>query len=130
MVTGCDHLRTTLGEGIELEKQVRGVTAGFNTPTFVCDAPGGGGKRHVASHEYYDQENGISVWRAPNVKPDELFLYFDPLYKLSQEANDRWGKPETREKMVYDALSHAGRELDAEGLKKISQRLEQSFQQK
>jgi lysine 2,3-aminomutase len=28
-----------------LEKIVRGVTAGFNTPHFVCDAPGGGGKR-------------------------------------------------------------------------------------
>lgn len=128
MVPGCEHLRTTLGEGIELEKQVRGVTAGFNTPTFVCDAPGGGGKRHVASHEYYDQENGISVWRAPNVKPKELFLYFDPLYKLSAEANKRWSNPESREQMVYDALNNAGRELDAEGRRKISQRLEQSAQ--
>ena len=73
MVPGCEHLRTTLAEGIELEKQVRGITAGFNTPTFVCDAPGGGGKRHVASHEHYDKESGVSVWRAPNVKPNELF---------------------------------------------------------
>ena len=130
MVPGCEHLRTTLGEGIELEKQVRGVTAGFNTPTFVCDAPGGGGKRHVASNEYYDKENGISVWRAPNVKPKELFLYFDPLYKLSAEANERWSNPEAREQMVYDALNNAGRELDEEGRRKISQRLEQSAQAK
>ena len=89
MVPGCEHLRTTLREGVELEKQVRGVTAGFNVPTFVCDAPGGGGKRHVASYEYYDEENGISVWCAPNVKPGELFLYFDPLHKLSLEAQER-----------------------------------------
>ena len=63
MVPGCEHLRTTLADAIEIEKQVRGSSAGFNTPTFVCDAPGGGGKRHVASYEYYDRENGISIWR-------------------------------------------------------------------
>jgi L-lysine 2,3-aminomutase len=41
------HLQTA----IDLEKHVRGSTAGFNTPTFVCDAPGGGGKRDVHSYE-------------------------------------------------------------------------------
>lgn len=129
MVPGCEHLRTTLGEGIEMEKQVRGVTAGFNTPTFVCDAPGGGGKRHVASHEHYDQENGISVWRAPNVKPNELFLYFDPLYKLSADANQRWNDAESRERMIRDAIQAVDANVDAEGRKKISDRLERSFHQ-
>ncbi len=95
MVPGCEHLRTTIREGVELEKQVRGTTAGFNIPTFVCDAPGGGGKRHVASYEYYDESNGISVWRAPNVKPGELFLYFDPLHRLSADAQRRWTDPKT-----------------------------------
>ena len=45
MVPGCEHLRTTLRDGIDIEKHVRGTTAGFNIPTFVCDAPAGGGKR-------------------------------------------------------------------------------------
>ena len=58
---------------------MRGSTAGFNTPTFVCDAPGGGGKRDVHSYEYYDRENGIAVYTAPSVKPGEHFLYFDPI---------------------------------------------------
>ena len=129
MVPGCEHLRTTLAEGIELEKQVRGITAGFNTPTFVCDAPGGGGKRHVASHEHYDKESGVSVWRAPNVKPNELFLYFDPLYKLSKEANSRWNDPVQRELMVHNALTSVDAKIGAEGRKKISARLERSFHQ-
>jgi lysine 2,3-aminomutase len=103
MVPGCEHFRTTLAEGIELEKAVRGTTAGFNTPTFVCDLPGGGGKRHVASYEYYDQENGISVWRAPYVKPGELFTYFDPIHKLSSEAQKRWQDPATVKDMVRQA---------------------------
>jgi lysine 2,3-aminomutase len=103
MVPGCEHFRTTLREGVELEKAVRGVTAGFNTPTFVCDLPGGGGKRHVASYEYYDQENGISVWRAPTVKPDQVFYYFDPIYKLSKDAQARWADEKTRSEMLKNA---------------------------
>jgi lysine 2,3-aminomutase len=127
MVPGCEHLRTTLGEGVELEKQVRGITAGFNMPTFVCDAPGGGGKRHVASYEYYDKANGISVWRAPNVKADELFLYFDPLYKLDPDAQKRWGSPEQREKMVFDAVAHVDSDLGTNQREKLSKRLETAY---
>ena len=41
MVPGCEHLRTTLRDGVDIEKHVRGTTAGFNVPTFVCDAPAG-----------------------------------------------------------------------------------------
>ncbi|CBW26539.1 putative L-lysine 2,3-aminomutase [Halobacteriovorax marinus SJ] len=105
MVPGCEHFRTTLKEAEELEKAVRGTTAGFNTPTFVCDLPGGGGKRHVASYEYYDEENGISVWKAPHVKPGELFTYFDPIHKLSAEAQARWKDPQKRQEMIDAAIA-------------------------
>lgn len=108
MVPGCEHFRTTIAESEALEKAVRGTTAGFNTPTFVCDAPGGGGKRHVASYEYYDRENGISIWTAPNVKPGKIFFYFDPIRKLSKEAQARWANKEEREKMIENAKKMAG----------------------
>ncbi len=124
MVPGCEHLRTTVAEGVELEKQVRGSTAGFNVPTFVCDAPGGGGKRHVASYEYYDRENGISVWRAPNVKPNELFLYFDPLHRLSPAAQQRWSDSAGRLAMVRSVINAVDHDLPKESLDKISVRLE------
>ena len=126
MVPGCEHLRTTVAEGEELEKQVRGVTAGFNIPTFVCDAPGGGGKRHVASYEYYDRENGLSVWRAPNVKPDELFLYFDPLHRLSDDARRRWSDGRQRVAMIRQAINAVDPHLPQEARDKISHRLEDS----
>jgi lysine 2,3-aminomutase len=108
MVPGCEHFRTSIAEGEELEKAVRGTTAGFNTPTFVCDLPGGGGKRHIASYEYYDRENGISVWKAPNVKPGEVFFYFDPIRKLSKEAQARWADPKKVDEMIADAKKKAG----------------------
>ncbi|MBP9681797.1 MAG: KamA family radical SAM protein [Bacteriovorax sp.] len=108
MVPGCEHFRTTIAFGEALEKAVRGMTAGFNTPTFVCDAPGGGGKRHVASYEYYDRENGISVWTAPSVKPGEVFFYFDPIRKLSPAAQARWADKSQRELMIAEAKKKAG----------------------
>jgi lysine 2,3-aminomutase len=108
MVPGCEHFRTTIREAEELEKSVRGTTAGFNTPTFVCDLPGGGGKRNVSSYEYYDQETGISVWTAPYVKPGQHFLYYDPIHKLSPEVQKRWSNEKERQEMVKDAKKKAG----------------------
>ncbi|MDH5581846.1 MAG: KamA family radical SAM protein [Bdellovibrionales bacterium] len=108
MVPGCEHFRTTLKEAEELEKAVRGTTAGFNTPTFVCDLPGGGGKRHVASYEYYDEEMGVSVWKAPNVKPGDVFFYCDPLHKLSEKAQKRWSDENEWEKIINEVKEKAG----------------------
>lgn len=104
LVSGVEDLRTPIQTAIELEKFVRGATSGFNTPTFVCDAPGGGGKRDVHSFEEYDRENGIAAYVSPNVKPGK-FLYFDPLHSLAPQAQARWHSPETREAMIAEALA-------------------------
>ncbi|MBV8602108.1 MAG: KamA family radical SAM protein [Candidatus Eremiobacteraeota bacterium] len=108
LVKGVEDLRTSIGRAIEIEKYVRGSTAGFNTPTFVCDAPGGGGKRDVHSFEYYDRENGIAVYTAPSVKPGKYFLYFDPIQDLESPAQARWADPRAVETMIDSALERAG----------------------
>lgn len=41
---GIEHFRTTVSTGIEIIELLRGHTSGFAVPTFVVDAPGGGGK--------------------------------------------------------------------------------------
>ena len=107
LVKGVEDLRTTLDTALMIEKHVRGMTAGFNTPTFVVDAPGGGGKRDAHSYEYYDRESGISVYSAPSVKAGELFLYFDPLDQLSESIRRRWSVREQQETMVQSALAKA-----------------------
>jgi lysine 2,3-aminomutase len=104
MVPGVEDLRTTVGAAQHLEKHVRGATAGFNTPAFVLDCPGGGGKRDVHSPEHYDPATGISVFQSPSVKPGRHFLYFDPLSALDPETRGRWGIPAEREKMIAAAL--------------------------
>jgi lysine 2,3-aminomutase len=41
---GLSHFRTPVAKGIEIIEALRGHTSGFSVPTFVVDAPGGGGK--------------------------------------------------------------------------------------
>ena len=107
LVRGVEDLRTTVGTAIELEKQVRGLTAGFNTPTFVVDAPGGGGKRDVHSFEHYNPVTGISVYRSPNVNQEAFYCYFDPIELLPVEGQQRWADPAQQDGMLADALAAA-----------------------
>ncbi|MDD2619258.1 MAG: lysine 2,3-aminomutase [Syntrophomonadaceae bacterium] len=41
---GLSHFRTPVGKGIEIMESLIGHTSGFCIPTYVIDAPGGGGK--------------------------------------------------------------------------------------
>jgi lysine 2,3-aminomutase len=107
MVRGVEDLRTSLQTATDLEKQVRGATAGFNTPAFILDTMGGGGKRNVHSYELYDRENGIAVYSSPAVRPGELFFYFDPIDELDPAAQDRWNNPIERSAMLEAALQAA-----------------------
>ena len=44
MVHGAGHFRTPVAAGIQIIESLRGHTSGFSVPTFVIDAPRGGGK--------------------------------------------------------------------------------------
>jgi len=44
MVEGAGHFRTPVAKGIEIIEGLRGHTSGYAVPTFVVDAPAGGGK--------------------------------------------------------------------------------------
>lgn len=103
MVPGVEDLRTTVAAAQHLEKHVRGATAGFNTPAFVLDTPGGGGKRDVHSPEHYDRASGIAVFTSPGVKPGRKFLYFDPIDSLDDEHRWRWSVPHERRAMIAAA---------------------------
>lgn len=107
MVPGVEDLRTSLATAQEIEKLVRGHTAGFNTPHFVVDTMGGGGKRGVHSEEHYDRQTGIAVFTSPAVKPGKHFLYFDPIADLAEEVRWRWTIPGERRAMIDEALAAA-----------------------
>jgi lysine 2,3-aminomutase len=43
-ITGSAHFRTSVDKGLEIIQGLRGHTSGYAIPTYVVDAPGGGGK--------------------------------------------------------------------------------------
>lgn len=47
---GLGHFRTPVGKGIEILESLIGHTSGFCVPTYVIDAPGGGGKIPIMPH--------------------------------------------------------------------------------
>jgi lysine 2,3-aminomutase len=106
MVKGVEDLRTTVETGARLEKQLRGLTAGYNTPVTVVDTPGGG-KRDVHSYEHYDRETGISVYLSPVVHPGQYFCYFDPIHLLPSSGQARWADPSQHDQMIAEALEGA-----------------------
>jgi lysine 2,3-aminomutase len=75
-VLGTGHLRTTVGEGLELMAKLRGYTTGYAVPTYVVDAPGGGGKIPVQSETILGVDDG--VWRLRNWA-GETYQYTDPV---------------------------------------------------
>jgi lysine 2,3-aminomutase len=44
LAMGTEHFRTSVATGIQIIEKLRGHTTGYAVPTFVVDAPGGGGK--------------------------------------------------------------------------------------
>jgi lysine 2,3-aminomutase len=99
-----------LAEVCRIEKAVRGVTAGFNTPAFVVDAPGGGGKRIAHSYELYDRAVGLAVFTAPAVKPGRHYVYPDPLRDLAPDVQAAWADPRAARAMIEGVLAEARRQ--------------------
>ena len=63
LVKGAGHFRTTVSKGIEIIEGLRGHTSGYAIPTYVVDAPGGGGKIPVMPQYMISQAPGKVVLR-------------------------------------------------------------------
>lgn len=78
---GISHFRTPVSKGIEIIEGLRGHTSGYAVPTFVVDAPGGGGKTPVMPTYVISQstnkvilrnyEGAISTYYEPEHYTDE-----------------------------------------------------------
>ncbi len=60
---GLEHFRTPVSKGLEIIEGLRGHTSGYAVPTFVVDAPGGGGKTPVMPQYVVSQSPGRVVLR-------------------------------------------------------------------
>ena len=63
LVQGSGHFRTTVAAGLEIMENLRGHTSGYAIPTYVVDAPGGGGKLPVMPNYLISQSHDHVVLR-------------------------------------------------------------------
>ncbi len=78
-VVGTSHLRTSVATGLQIVSQLRGHTTGYAVPTYVVDAPGGGGKIPLQPETVSACEDG--VWTLVNWE-GKRFTYQDPAYDV------------------------------------------------
>lgn len=85
---GLGHFRTPVSKGIEIIEALRGHTSGYAVPTFVVDAPGGGGKIPVMPNYVISQAPGKIVLR--NYE-GVITTYSEPTnYTQSPEVYERY----------------------------------------
>ncbi|MDD3283038.1 MAG: lysine 2,3-aminomutase, partial [Candidatus Cloacimonetes bacterium] len=91
---GISHFRTPISRGIEIIESLRGHTSGLCVPTFVVDAPGGGGKIPVMPNYVISQMPGRVVLRNY-----EGFItsYTEPGFQALKDADYRNLCPRERE---------------------------------
>lgn len=60
---GIGHFRTPVSKGLEIIEYLRGHTSGYAVPTFVVDAPGGGGKIPLSPNYILSQSPAKTILR-------------------------------------------------------------------
>jgi lysine 2,3-aminomutase len=74
-ILGSAHFRTPVAKGLEIIGGLRGHTTGYAVPTYVIDAPGGGGKIPLIPESVLGREG--NDWVLRNYQK-ETFRYPDP----------------------------------------------------
>ena len=105
-VVGTSHFRTTVAKGIELISQLRGHTSGYAVPTYVIDAPGGGGKVPVQAEtiQAYEDERLIAMI-------ETAIRQAEPAAKnesVTQDIQVRIASLSPRERQVMEILFRLG----------------------
>ena len=75
LAMGTEHFRTSVATGIQIIEKMRGHTTGYAVPTYVIDAPGGGGKIPVEPAYLISRSKGKVVLKNYEGK---VFEYQEP----------------------------------------------------
>ncbi|MBN2719967.1 MAG: KamA family radical SAM protein [Proteobacteria bacterium] len=75
-IPGSAHFRTSVARGLEIIGGLRGYTSGYAVPTYVIDAPGGGGKVPLMADSIVEHGNGSIRIRNYEGK---VFTYPEPV---------------------------------------------------
>jgi lysine 2,3-aminomutase len=116
LVEGSGHFRTSVSKGVEIMEGLRGHTSGYAVPTYVVDAPGGGGKIPVQPNYVVSQAPGKVVLRnfegfiTTYSEPAD----YDPLEIREQEALVE-PRPEPGQEGIHGLLQGQRMFIEPEG---------------
>ena len=82
-IVGSSHFRTPVQKGLEIIQGLRGHTSGYAVPSYVIDAPGGGGKIPLLPEYFVGRDGDDLVLR--NYQGLH-FRYPDPLGAEKERA--------------------------------------------
>lgn len=123
MVKGAGHFRTTIAKGIEIIEGLRGHTSGYAVPTYVVDAPGGGGKIPVMPQYLISQAPGKVVLR--NYE-GYITVYDEPTdydpHAIDALQSQAVHRAEVGQGGVYGLLSGEAESIKPEGFDTLHQR--------
>jgi len=81
-IRGSHHFRTSVDKGVEIIRALRGHTTGYAAPSFVVDAPGGGGKILIAPDSVMGRDGDDLLLRNFEGK---IYRYPDPEGALGRD---------------------------------------------
>jgi len=93
LAMGTEHFRTSVATGIQIMEKLRGHTTGYAVPTYVVDAPGGGGKIPLQPDYVVSRGRGKIVLRNYEGK---VFEYSEPNiieFKKARSAGEEKAVP-------------------------------------
>ena len=118
LVEGSGHFRTPVGKGLEIIEGLRGHTSGYAVPTYVIDAPGGGGKIPVMPNyliSYSDHKVVLRNYEGYITTYEEP-LHYEQHDKASCKACQS-ARPEPGQSGVYGLLAGRADVDRADGLR-------------
>lgn len=118
---GIEHFRTSVAKGIEIIELLRGHTSGYSVPTYVVDAPGGGGKIPVMPQYLISQSDKMVILR--NYE-GVIAAYTEPEDKNSECLDCKYCKnePDAYKYGLGKLLSGKKLSLEPKGLKRLKRR--------
>ncbi len=121
LVEGAGHFRTPVAKGIEIMEGLRGHTSGYAVPTYVIDAPGGGGKIPVLPNYLISMSDHKVILR--NFE-GFITTYEEPVDYLPSNAAKFKGikRPEPGQSGVYGLLEGEQMFIKPEGFDDLHDR--------
>jgi lysine 2,3-aminomutase len=102
LVKGTEHFRTPVESGLEILRHIQGFTSGMAVPTYVIDAPGGGGKIPILPPD------NVLEWTPREVilknYKNDIYRYPQPLSSQAGQADPEPATMEAAEKEVVAPL--------------------------